>query len=153
MCLCVCTCVHMSAPVCACTHMSVHRELTSPYDIIGFLHLLQVLSWHECLPCLVVDHGTPVFSLLFLCTVHQASFLFLGCEGLPRHCSTLIYPLSPGCLGTGSPHPHPWVFFSVILCYTGTANIFFPTDTLTLIRGHSESRQQDSQAGPLLQAV
>lgn len=63
--------------------------------------------------------------------VHGALFPFPGCQGLSQAPLRSYHFLSPGCLGTGSPPPvpHSWVFFAVILCYTGTANIFFPDDT------------------------
>lgn len=79
--------------------------------------------------CPVAEHDAPVFSLCFLCTVHQALFLFPGCEGALL---TLLYsylPLVYRVFRNRKPPAHPWVFFAVILCYTGTANIFFPADT------------------------
>lgn len=62
-----------------------------------------------------------------LCTEH--CLCFHAVRGLSL---TLLYsylPIVSRVFRNRKPPPHPWVFFAVILFYTGTANIFFPTDT------------------------
>lgn len=117
----------MRACKCVSVHTHEHAQSTHiTYDINGSLHLQQVLSWHEChlaVPWQSMMHLCLVCVSFALCTEH--CFCFRAVRGLSRHCSTLIYRV----FRNRKPPAHPWVFFAVILCYTGTANIFFPADT------------------------
>lgn len=94
-----------------------------------------------CVVCCIPCAGTPSpFSVSRLC------------EALPGTAPVLSLLVSRVFRNRKPPPsaPPPWVFFAVILCYTGTANIFFPGDTHF---NFDQRSLRDSPAGHQLQAA